>query len=48
MGHSDIRTTMKYVHAATSSKELAVDLLVEEAEAENWSAEKKWLKNGSK
>jgi integrase len=48
MGHSDIRTTMKYVHAATSSKKLAVDLLVEEEGDENWSAEKKWLKNGSK
>lgn len=48
MGHSDIRTTMKYVHAATSSKKLAVDLLVEEESGETVSAEKKWLKNGSK
>ncbi len=47
MGHADIRTTMKYVHAATSSKKLAVDLLVEEAGGETVSAEKKWLKNGS-
>jgi hypothetical protein len=47
MGHSDIRTTMKYVHAATSSKKAAVDLLVEFSDEENGREEKKWLKNGS-
>jgi integrase len=48
MGHTDIRTTMKYVHAATSSKKAAVDLLVEESSDEEMRAEKKWLKSGSK
>jgi hypothetical protein len=43
-----LRTMMKYLHAATSSKKLAVDLLVEEEGSETMSAEKKWLKNGSK
>ena len=48
MGHADIRRTMKYVHAATLSKKLAAALLVEKSNDENLSAEKKWLKNGSK